>query len=100
MKKKRLSWLVSGFHSTMLTIGMCRLWRSSRETLEPHHRRPAPAFGQGMIEMSDAKKLTSGQQVWCLDGRRAEFLAETPLGIIVRMGFYRPGDPQDGGDEY
>lgn len=39
--------------------------------------------------------LKCGDRVWCEDGRRAEFIAATPHGIVVRLGFYRPGDEED-----
>lgn len=43
--------------------------------------------------------FTIGQRVWLQDGRKAEFVADTPEGIVVRFGFYRPGD-MDGENEY
>lgn len=37
----------------------------------------------------DKSELKCGDQVWCADGRRAEFIASTPHGIVVRLGFFR-----------
>lgn len=47
-------------------------------------------------------QFTSGQKVWLQDGRKAEFIADTPHGIVVRLGFYRPGEDHEGQeyDEY
>lgn len=45
------------------------------------------------------EQFTPGQRVWCRDGRKAEFVALTDHGIVVRFGFYRPGGG-DEGDEY
>jgi hypothetical protein len=44
-------------------------------------------------------QFTPGQRVWCRDGRKAEFVANSPHGTIVRLGFYRPGYDKEM-DEY
>lgn len=50
--------------------------------------------------MSEKSTLTPGQRLWLRDGRRAEFIAETDHGIVVRFGFHRPGSAYDSEDEY
>ena len=44
-------------------------------------------------------EFSCGDRVWCEDGRRAEFVASTPHGVVIRLGFFRPSyDGEE--DEY
>jgi len=52
------------------------------------------------MEKAEQMDFKEGQTVWCPDGRKAEFVASTSHGCVVRLGYYRPGDGDDYGDEY
>lgn len=44
------------------------------------------------------KQFEHGQRVWCRDGRRAKFVCRTDEGIVIKFGFYQPGQGDE--DEY
>lgn len=50
--------------------------------------------------METGTTFLEGDTVWLSDGRKAEFVAKASHGIIVRLGFCRPGDDDDSGSEY
>jgi len=52
------------------------------------------------MDKSEQMDFKEGQTVWCPDGRKAEFVASTSHGCVVRLGYYRPSDDGEYGDEY